>query len=718
MDLTSATCWVTTNNGVTFTKVASFTGTNTNWTQATINLDAFAGHPSVRIVFQLLSDSTITQDGWYIDDVAVNGTLLGSNTGPMDVFMIVDLSGSFIDDLSNFKNQAADMIASLRAANPNIRFGLAKFEDYPIDPFGLSGDKAYQRLVDLTFDSNLVLNTIAGLSILNDSVGGDYPQSQLAALYQAVTGAGQSVAGFSSANIPAGQQASFRYGAKKLMLLWTDAPFHQPGDPGTIPYPGPSFDQTVNAILALDPPKVIGISSGSDGLADLQRIAAATGSLAPAGGVDCNGDGVIDILAGAPLACPIPSTGTGIGEAIVALVTAATTPSISINDVTVTEGNGGTVNAAFTVSLSAASGQTVTVNYSTANNTATGGASCMGGTDYISKSGMLTFTPGQTSQPINVAVCGETVPEANETFFVNLTSAINATIVDGQGVGTILNDDSPTVNCQSQSLQTALASAASGVTISVSGTCNENLLVDNNKIKVFLDGNGVATIHGTDSTKPALDIRGKAIFIGGFTITGGRDGIVVQRGSNVVLDGNVVQNTGGSGIVVNQLAFAILTNNTIQNNAEDGVIVADSASAHIGFNNDSETVASPNVIQGNGGNGITVQGSSSAQVVGNVIGGNGGDGVGVLRGSHADIAANSIDGNGGSGVYVDSNWVVNLGEDTGSTIYALPNSTSSSNARFGVECADGGMADGRRGSLSGGLGPTSFLSGCINDLTP
>jgi parallel beta-helix repeat protein len=267
-------------------------------------------------------------------------------------------------------------------------------------------------------------------------------------------------------------------------------------------------------------------------------------------------------------------------------------------------------------------------------------------------------------------------------------------------------------------LQAALNSAATDTTISVTGTCNENLLVDNNKIKVFLDGNGVATIHGTDPTKPALDIRGKAIFIGGMTITGGRDGIVVQRGSNVVLDGNVVQNTGGGGIVVNQLAFAIVINNTIQNNAGDGVIVADSASAHIGFNNDTETVASKNVIQGNGGNGITVQGSASAQVVGNVISGNGGDGVGVLRRAHAAIAANSIDGNGGSGVYADSNSTVNLGEDTGSTIYDLPNSTSSSNARFGVECGEGGEADGRRGSLNGGLGPTSFPGGCINDLNP
>ena len=63
--------WVTTDNGLTFTQMASYTGVNTNWTQATINLSAFAGQPSVRIVFQLVSDGSATRDGWYIDDVLV-----------------------------------------------------------------------------------------------------------------------------------------------------------------------------------------------------------------------------------------------------------------------------------------------------------------------------------------------------------------------------------------------------------------------------------------------------------------------------------------------------------------------------------------------------------------------------------------------------------------------------------------------------------------------
>jgi uncharacterized protein YhjY with autotransporter beta-barrel domain len=112
-------------------------------------------------------------------------------------------------------------------------------------------------------------------------------------------------------------------------------------------------------------------------------------------------------------------------------------PSLAIDDVTVTEGNSGTTNAVFTVTLSAASGQTVAVNYATADGTAVQPA------DYTSTSGTLTFTPGQTTRTITVPVIGETVPEANETFFVNLSGATNATISDNQGVGTISNDDVP-----------------------------------------------------------------------------------------------------------------------------------------------------------------------------------------------------------------------------------------------------------------------------------
>jgi uncharacterized protein with beta-barrel porin domain len=112
-------------------------------------------------------------------------------------------------------------------------------------------------------------------------------------------------------------------------------------------------------------------------------------------------------------------------------------PSLSINDVWVTEGNAGTATATLTVTLPAASGQTVTVNYATADGTA------IAPTDYVSASGTLTFTPGATTRTIVVTVNGDTTPEADETFVVNLSAPVNATLADAQGTVTVLNDDQP-----------------------------------------------------------------------------------------------------------------------------------------------------------------------------------------------------------------------------------------------------------------------------------
>src|SRR5262249_21978695 len=116
-------------------------------------------------------------------------------------------------------------------------------------------------------------------------------------------------------------------------------------------------------------------------------------------------------------------------------------PGIPINDVSVTEGDTGEVSAVFTVRLSAASGQTVTVDFATAAGTAAEGA------DYAAASGTLTFAPGETSRAVTVTVHGDTLSELDETFFLNLTGAANAFIADPRGVGTIADDDPlPTVS--------------------------------------------------------------------------------------------------------------------------------------------------------------------------------------------------------------------------------------------------------------------------------
>jgi hypothetical protein len=142
----------------------------------------------------------------------------------------------------------------------------------------------------------------------------------------------------------------------------------------------------------------------------------------------------------------VAGSGTAAGTGDYQLSLGLSTPQLSIGNVSITKPASGLINANFTVSLSAASAQTVTVNYST-----------LAGigrpfTDYTPVSGMLTFAPGQLTQTISVPVLGNTNRTGNETFFVNLTGPTNATLAQAQAVGTILDTTAlPTVTINSVS---------------------------------------------------------------------------------------------------------------------------------------------------------------------------------------------------------------------------------------------------------------------------
>jgi hypothetical protein len=112
-------------------------------------------------------------------------------------------------------------------------------------------------------------------------------------------------------------------------------------------------------------------------------------------------------------------------------------PTLSINNVSQTEGKSGITNYTFTVTLSQASTEAVTVNYSTLDGSATSA------NDYLAKSGTLTFAAGETSKTIDIQVNGDTNFELDETFRIKLSNASNAKIGSGVdiGVGTILDDD-------------------------------------------------------------------------------------------------------------------------------------------------------------------------------------------------------------------------------------------------------------------------------------
>jgi hypothetical protein len=113
----------------------------------------------------------------------------------------------------------------------------------------------------------------------------------------------------------------------------------------------------------------------------------------------------------------------------------AAQPTFSISDATITEGNTGTSNATFTVTKGGPPGASGSISFATADGTATAPS------DYQSTSGTVNFGPSETQKPVPVPVVGDTTAEPNETFVVNLSSPTNATINDGQGVGTVTNDD-------------------------------------------------------------------------------------------------------------------------------------------------------------------------------------------------------------------------------------------------------------------------------------
>jgi parallel beta-helix repeat protein len=297
-------------------------------------------------------------------------------------------------------------------------------------------------------------------------------------------------------------------------------------------------------------------------------------------------------------------------------------------------------------------------------------------------------------------------------------------------------------NCASQTIQSFINDPAvvSGDTISVTGICSENVDITKG---IAIDGNSTAEIHAPASTTiNAVRIRAGGVTLKNFkSIQGGRDGVYVVSSTGTTILNNTFQNTGRDGVFVDlgaaptinhntikntarygilvfANAYAVIINNTITNNPGEGIVVTESADARIGFSSNSDTNASPNTITSNGGDGIYVTRASNAWIVGNTISNNTGNGITVEKVSHAGVSANTINQNGGHGIEVSQGSGANLGDDTGTTIFELPNATTVNNGGRGLECSVGGYVDGRLGTLNGVLGSKSITRGCVNSLTP
>jgi photosystem II stability/assembly factor-like uncharacterized protein len=216
---------------------------------------------------------------------------------PLDVFFLVDTSLSMQNTIDGLRAGMQRIITSLEGARINVQFGVGEYKDYPIPGYGSpeAGDFPYRldRKIGPADDS-----LTSALEELAASGGGrDIPESQLTGLYQAATGAGD--AGF----VAPGQDAGFRAGALKVIVHMTDAPFHN--EPT---HPSPPFDLVAGELRTKEI-RHIGLAvygqNGPDGLDNLTQMSHDTNTLAPAGGVDCDGDRHLDVRAGEPLACVI-----------------------------------------------------------------------------------------------------------------------------------------------------------------------------------------------------------------------------------------------------------------------------------------------------------------------------------------------------------------------------------------------------------------------------
>ena len=205
----------------------------------------------------------------------------------IDVYMLTNVTGSFIPFIDTFKGLAPDVWDAMTATGANFRMGLGSLRDWPMHSWGSPGDWPYQRETDLTFDKGTFVTAVNNLVA---GGGADIEESQYTALYQAVTGAGKTYDGYT---IPAGQQASFRPAAFKVFILVVDSPFHNPGDPPVPPgYPDPGHAVTVAALNGAGI-TVIGLNAGSP-QPQLQAVCDETGGVVHP--ISASGDDIVEAI--------------------------------------------------------------------------------------------------------------------------------------------------------------------------------------------------------------------------------------------------------------------------------------------------------------------------------------------------------------------------------------------------------------------------------------
>jgi hypothetical protein len=345
------------------------------------------------------------------------------------------------------------------------------------------------------------------------------------------------------------------------------------GDSGTV-----SLVFTVSLAVASDHTVTVDFQTVAGGTAtsgvDYVPVAATTltfaaGQTSKTVAVTVNGDTVSEgnetVFASLtnPVGAPI-GTASGVGT-----IVDDDTSNVTINDVTVVEGNSGTVAANFTVTLSKANSRPVTVDYSTANGTATAGS------DYVAiPTTTLTFAPGETTKTVVVTVNGDTLSEGDETFFVNLANATNATITDAQGIGTIDDDDTVAIAINDVSVTEGnTGTVAASFTVTLTNASASAVTV------TYATANGTATA-GTDyvavaptvlTFTPGQTSKTIAVTVNGDTLNEGNETFFVNLTSPT---NATIADAQGVGTIVDDDPVTIAINDVSVAEGNTGTVAA------------------------------------------------------------------------------------------------------------------------------------------------
>lgn len=258
-----------------------------------------------------------------------------------DIFFSMDTTGSFQEEIDAL--QAAligTVVAGAEAAIPDVAFGVGRFADFPLDPYGLAGDLPYELLQPITEDRAL---TEAGVGALGPANGGlDIPEAGTEALYQWASGAGVPAFGMLPFSSGGAGAVGFRADALPIIIQITDARSHAPSEYTQFTADAHSYDDALGALSAIGA-KVIGVDSlenagnPDDPRGELERFAVDTGAvIAPNGAGQCltgvGGAPVAPVGGVCPLVFDVAPDGGGLGALIVDGITQlATEGTLDIN---------------------------------------------------------------------------------------------------------------------------------------------------------------------------------------------------------------------------------------------------------------------------------------------------------------------------------------------------------------------------------------------------